>query len=287
MTFSLPTGIHMRAFLRRVGKHIRKHWILDAFILFAVGFVMTPHRLERFFVYYPSRQLEGNPGNLGLAYEDLTLITEDKLKLHGWFVPCAGARATILIFHGNGGNISHRLPHIELLHNLAVHVFIFDYRGYGNSGGKPFEKGLYRDARAAYDWWIHQRPQRGEKLILFGESLGGAVAVHLGARVPVSGLILQSTFTSARDMAKTMMPLGLLLPLTRVRFDSRKDMAKITCPKLIIHGTRDEIVPFRLGKVLYEIAPPPKFFYPVPDAGHNDLLWVAGGEYSRQSRTSC
>jgi fermentation-respiration switch protein FrsA (DUF1100 family) len=279
---SLQSGMHMRAFLRTVGKHIGRHWILGAFILLVLGFVMTPYRLERFFVYYPSRQLEGNPGNLGLAYDDLTMTTEDNLKLHGWFVPCGGARTTVLIFHGNAGNISHRLPYIELLHELGVNVFLFDYRGYGNSEGKPFEKGLYRDARAAYEWWLQERPAPGERLILFGESLGGAVAVHLGARVSASALILQSTFTSARDMAKTMMPLGLLLPLTGLRLDSKKDMAKIACPKLIIHGTSDEIVPFRIGELLYEITPPPKYFYAVPRAGHNDVLWVAGAEYGRQ-----
>lgn len=245
---------------------------------------MAPYSLERMFVYYPSRQIEENPGDLGLAFQDVTLDTEDKLKLHAWFVPCEGARATVLILHGNGGNISHRLPYINLLHRLSVHVFILDYRGYGKSEGKPFEEGLYRDARAAYEWWAQQRQPQGEKLILFGESLGGTVAVHLGARVPIAGLILQSTFTSARDMAKTMMPIGLLLPLTGIRFDSEKEIGKIACPKLVIHGIRDEIVPFRLGKTLYETAPSPKSFYAVPGAGHNDLFWIAGEEYGRKVR---
>jgi len=243
---------------------------------------MIPHALERMFVYYPFRQVEGSPGDLGLAYRDITLVTEDNLKLHGWFVPRDGARVTLLIFHGNAGNIGHRLPWIEMLHRLGVHVFIFDYRGFGKSEGKPFEEGLYRDARAAYRWWQSEREPLGEKLILVGESLGGSVAVHLAARAPVAGLILQSTFTSARDMAKTMFPIGLLLPLTGLKFDSRADIARVTCPKLVIHGDRDEIVPFRFGKALYEAAPSPKSFYAVPGAGHNDLLWAAGPEYGRQ-----
>ncbi len=272
----------MHAFLGTIGKHFRRHWVLEIFILLVVGFAMTPYRLERFFVYYPSREIEGSPGNFGLAYQDLAIETEDRLKLHAWFVPCEGSHTTVLILHGNGGNISHRLPYIDLLHQLGVHVFIFDYRGYGRSEGKPYEEGLYRDVRAVYNWWARQRQPQGEKLILFGESLGGAVAVHLGARVPIAGLVLQSTFTSARDMAKTMMPIGLLLPLTGVRFDSGKEISKIACPKLIIHGTRDEIVPFRLGKALYELASSPKLFYAIPGAGHNDVLWVAGAEYSRQ-----
>ncbi len=275
----------MDEFPGRAGRFLRRHWLIAAVLVLVIGFVMTPHRLERLFVYYPFRQLEGDPGSVGLAFQDIHLVTEDGIKLHGWFVPCEGAQSTLLIFHGNGGNISHRLPWIEMLHPLGVHVFIIDYRGFGRSEGTPFEEGLYRDARAAYNWWVRERQPRGEKLILVGESLGGAVAVHLGAQVPAAGLILQSTFTSARDMAKTMFPLGLLLPLTGLRFDSQKEIAKIACPKLLIHGTRDEIVPFRLGKTLYEIAPPPKSFYLVPEAGHNDLLWVAGSEYSRQLKS--
>ena len=243
---------------------------------------MIPHSLERLFVYYPYRQLEGDPGALGLRYQDVVLVTEDGVKLHGWFVPCEGARNTLLMFHGNGGNISHRLSFIRMLHQLGLHIFIIDYRGYGKSEGRPFEKGLYRDAQAAFDWWATERRPNGEKLILLGESLGGAVAVHLAARVPAAGLILQSAFNSARDMAKTMFPIGLLLPLARVQFDSEKEIAAVTCPKLFIHGDRDDIVPFRLGMALYDAAPPPKSLYTVHGAGHNDLLLVAGPEYGRQ-----
>jgi uncharacterized protein len=247
-----------------------------------IGFVMTPHWLEHLFIYYPTKQLEETPRDCGLAYQDLAIVTEDRVKLHGWFVPCDEARSTLLIFHGNGGNIGHRVQWIEMLHRLNVNVMTIDYRGYGKSEGDPFEDGLYRDARAAYQWWVEERKPRGERLIVVGESLGGAIAVNLAARVSPAGLIVQSTFTSARDMAKSMFPLGLLFPLIRVRFDSEKEIAQIHCPKLVIHGTSDEVVPFRLGKKLYEAAPPPKSFYVVPEAGHNDLLWAAGAEYSRR-----
>jgi uncharacterized protein len=274
----------MRELLKTVGKHFGRHWVLAGFVIFAVGFVMTPHALERLFVYYPSRQLSADPGNVGLNFQDIVVVAEDNVKLHGWFVPSEGANRTMMIFHGNGGNIGDRVPWVRLLHDLGVHVFVFDYRGYGKSEGNPFEEGLYRDARAVYGWWVRERQPRGEKLIIFGESLGGAVAVHLAARVPTAGLILQSTFTSARDMAKTMFPIGLLLPLTGIRFDSEKEIARVACPKFMIHGTRDEIVPFQLGKRLHDVAPHPKLFYSVPEAGHNDLVWVAGAEYSRQMR---
>ena len=246
---------------------------------------MVPHNLERFFVYYPTKQVFGDPKTIGLDFQDLFLVTEDDVRVHGWFVPATGAQSTLLIFHGNAGNIGDRLPWIELLHKLKAGVLIVDYRGYGRSGGDPFEEGLYRDASAAYAWWSSERGSKGEKLVLLGESLGCAVAVDLAVRVAPAGLILQSAFTSAWDMAKTLFPLGLLQPLAGVHFDSAAKIRRITCPKLIIHGDQDEIVPFRLGKKLYELAPQPKSFYEVPGAGHNDLLWVSGAEYSRQVRS--
>lgn len=267
-----------------IGRFARNHWPLTGLLVLAIATAMTPHLLERFFIYYPSKELAGNPSHLGLSYQELSLITEDRVQLHGWFVPCAGAGRTLLIFHGNAGNISHRLEWIQLLHELNCHILIIDYRGYGKSQGSPFEDGLYRDARAAHEWWIRERSGTGEQLVVMGESLGGCVAVNLAVGIKPAGLILQSTFTSARDMAKTIMPLGLLQPLTGTHFDSASKIDKLQCPKLLIHGERDEIVPLRLGRRLYELASPPKMFYEVPGAGHNDLVWIAGPEYSRRLR---
>jgi fermentation-respiration switch protein FrsA (DUF1100 family) len=276
--------VFMKRFWKSAAGFIRRHWPLSALLALAVGYLMVPHKLEQLFVYYPTRQVSENPALVGLSYQDVYLVTDDHVRLHGWFIPCADADNTLLIFHGNAGNIGDRLSWIELLHNLDVHVFIIDYRGYGKSEGAPFERGLYSDAHAAYDWWAHERQSNGEKLIIMEESLGGAVAVHLAARVFPAGLIIQSSFTSAWDMAKTMLPIGLLQPLINVHFDSAKEISRVTCPKLVIHGARDEIVPFRLGKRLYELALPPKSLYVVPEAGHNDLLWMAGPEYSRRLR---
>jgi uncharacterized protein len=275
----------MKVFLKNAGGFLRRHWVLEVFLVLAIGFSMIPHALERLFVYYPIRQIREDPGTIGLSYQDVSLNTEDGVRVHGWFIPCEGARRTVLIFHGNAGNIGDRLSYIELFHELDTHVFIIDYRGYGKSEGKPFEEGLYRDATAAFSWWAKERQPAGEKLILFGESLGGAVAVNLAARVAPAGLILQSTFTSAKDMAKTNILFRLMFPLTNVRFDSATDIVRVACPKLVIHGTRDEIVPYRMGEILYERMASPKWFYSVPEAGHNDLLWIAGAEYGRQLRT--
>jgi fermentation-respiration switch protein FrsA (DUF1100 family) len=271
--------------LKAAGRFLMRHWLIPAFLIAVVLLAMTTNVLERMFVYYPTKQLVENPSALGLKYQDVYPLTEDGIRLHGWFVPQPGAPYTFLILHGNGGNISHRLGWIQILRDLNAHILIVDYRGYGRSEGKPFEKGLYRDALAAYRWLSMERSSDKSRFILLGESLGGAVAVELAGRVPVDGLVLQSTFTSAWDMAKTIMPVGLLQPFTGVRFDSASIIPAVQCPKLFVHGNQDDIVPFRLGRKLFELAPPPKEFYEVSGAGHNDLLVIAGSEYLRRMRS--
>jgi fermentation-respiration switch protein FrsA (DUF1100 family) len=261
-----------------------RHWLLVLFLGGGVLLVMTTNVLERWLIYFPTRDLAGDPSQLGLSYLDIRASAQDGVALHGWFIPQPGARHTLLIFHGNAGNISHRLPWLRMLHELGAHVMILDYRGYGRSQGRPSEKGLYLDARAAYDWWVRERAADKSRLVLVGESLGGAICVDLAAAVPVDGMILQSTFTNARDMAKILFPLGLLRPLAGIRFDSAAKIGNIRCPKLFIHGDRDEIVPFRLGRDLYDMAPSPKEFFEVPGAGHNDLLWTAGPAYTKRLR---
>jgi uncharacterized protein len=268
----------------KAGRFLWKHWPSTALAFLALGVIVTPHTLERMFVYYPVKDVSETPSSIGLTYRDLTLETTDHVKLHGWYVPHPSATVTLLILHGNAGNIGHRVPWIEMLHQTEAGILIVDYRGYGNSEGKPHEGGLYRDAQTAHEWWRRERSHGGEKLVLLGESLGGAVAVDLAARFPVAGLIVQSTFTNAWDVAKTILPLGLLQPLAGVHFDSAAKIAGIRCPKLFIHGSRDEIVPYRLGRKLYELSPPPKDFYEVQDAGHNDLPWVGGSQYVERVR---
>lgn len=272
----------MLKYCKAAGLYVLRHWFIALFLGAVVLLAMTTNILERMLVYYPMREIEAEPSQVGLQYVDVNVVTEDGIRVHGWFVPKSDALYTLLIFHGNAGNISHRLSWIQMLHELRAHVMIIDYRGYGRSEGKPSEQGLYRDALAAFAWLKNNRPSDRGKLILIGESLGGAVAVDLAARVPVDGIVLQSTFTTAWDMAKTLFPIGLLQPLTGVRFDTAAKIEKVRCPKLIIHGNRDEIVPLRLGRKLFDLAPPPKQFYEVPGAGHNDLLWIAGPEYVKR-----
>jgi len=272
------------ALLKTAVRFVLRHWVLFLFLVGVVLLAMTTNALERRLIYFPSRDLVGDPSQLGLSYLDIRTAARDGIVLHGWFIPQPGAHHTLLIFHGNAGNISHRLPWLQMLHEIGAHVMILDYRGYGRSQGQPSEKGLYLDARAAYDWWSRERAADRSRLILVGESLGGAVCIDLAASVPVDGLILQCTFTSARDMAKILFPLGLLQPLTGVRFDSAAKIGNIRCPKLFIHGDSDEVVPFRLGRELFDKALPPKEFFEVPGAGHNDLVWTAGPAYAERVR---
>jgi len=265
--------------MRRLLRFGLGHWLILSAILGLILLAMTTDFLERMFVYFPEKGLEVDPSTMGLPFLDVHATAEDGVGIHGWFFPRPGAPITLLILHGNAGNISHRLGWVQVLRALDAHIMIIDYRGYGRSEGKPFEEGLYLDARAAYEWWRGERATDKSKIILVGESLGGAVAVDLAAKVPVDGIILQSTFTSARDMASTMFPIGLLRPLMRIRFDSAAKIPLVRCPKLIIHGNRDEIVPYHLARKLYELAAPPKTFYEVRGAGHNDLLLISGAEY--------
>ncbi len=275
----------MLARLGHAGRPFLRHWFTTSIIAGAILAFMSTHILERMFVYFPTSEIEADPSAIGLAFQDINPVTQDGVKLHGWFIPHTGARTAFLLFHGNAGNISHRLDWIQMLHDLETQIVIIDYRGYGRSAGKPFEQGLYLDALAAYDWWIKNHGAEGNKLILFGESLGGAVAVDLAAKVPVDGIVLQSTFSSARDMAKAMIPLGLLQPFIGVQFDSASKIRSLRCPKLFIHGSLDETVPYSLGRKLYASCLPPKNFYVVNLAGHNDLLTRAAGSYSTQLRT--
>ncbi|MEE9325466.1 MAG: alpha/beta hydrolase [Dehalococcoidia bacterium] len=229
------------------------------------------------YIFYPDKELISTPADYDLPFEDVYFPTADGLKLHGWFVP--GERDVAwLWFHGNAGNISHRLDNLRLLHEkLQLNVFLFDYRGYGQSQGRPSEKGTYLDGEAALNH-LHSRSNVDPKrVILFGRSLGGGVAVELASRERVYGLILESPFTSVPDMAKKVVPLLPLGPIIRTKYDSLSKIGRVEAPLLVIHGDMDEIVPMEQGMRLYEAARDPKELYIIPGAGHNDT-YIAGGE---------
>ena len=236
-------------------------------------------RIENFFIFYPGRVLEAAPPDYHLQFEEVFFETPDHTWLHGWYFPGDASEPVVLFCHGNAGNVSHRLDNVRRLldHNLTV--FLFDYRGYGKSEGNPSEKGIYTDGLAACDYLLKQKHVPPEKLVLFGRSLGGAVTTEIALKRNVRSLILESAFTSTRDMARTIPLFMLFSPLIPRHFNNLKKIARITVPKLIIHGTRDEIVPFSLGEKLFKSASPPKYFFPIEGAGHNDTYIVGGTRY--------
>lgn len=225
-------------------------------------------------VYYPDlpgREYEATPGDYKLPYENITLTASDGVRLAAWFVPAEHPRGTLLYAHGNAGNISHRLDGIRLFHELGLSVLIFDYRGYGQSGGEPDEEGTYRDAEAAWQHLTAQRGLRPEGIVVFGESLGASVAAHLAAQHRPGALILASAFTSVPDLASDLYPLLPVRWITRYRYDTRRALQEVHAPVLIAHSREDEIIPFQHGQTLYAAAHEPKQFLELR-GGHNDLF---------------
>ena len=235
--------------------------------------------IERHFIFFPERKLLATPADVGLEFEDLRFSAADATRLHGWLVPGSGETA-LLWFHGNAGNVGDRVALLKELHEqLGLSIFILEYRGYGASQGTPSEKGLYLDAEAALQSLIARLGSGARRIVLFGQSLGAAVAVELARRGPPSGLILESAFTSVSAMARHHYPWLPVGPLLRTRFDSLAKIAQVKAPLLVIHGDRDEIAPLRMGEALFAGAAEPKRLRVFRGAGHNDLPIVAGGEY--------
>jgi fermentation-respiration switch protein FrsA (DUF1100 family) len=264
--------------LRSRSKSFRPLWAL-ALILALGGLTGCGMVWDSFIesqIFFPDKNLVAHPGDLGLKYEDQWIQTEDGLSLHAWWLPAEGAQTVLLFFHGNAGNISHRLDNLRLLNARGLSVLIFDYRGYGRSQGSISEKGLYIDSRAAYEAGLARAREQGCRLVLFGRSLGGVAAVSVAQRPEAAGVILESTFTNLGDMAKKHFPLPGVGRLKN-RFDSLTRIVGVTAPKLFIHGDRDDIVPFELGRRLYEAAPQPKCWLTLEGAGHNDT-YERGGE---------
>ena len=244
----------------------------------ALGGAFMLSRLVDWFAFHPTPGRDLHPEQLGLAAEELRLRAEDGVSLHAYFLPAPGASRALLFLHGNAGNASHRLPNAAELVELGTHVLLIDYRGYGLSDGSPSEAGVYRDARAGLAHLLEDRGLPEKRIVVFGRSLGTAVAVDLARQRPLAGLILESAFTSAADLARGMFgPIGALL--ARRIFDSESKIPQLRCPVLFFHGDRDSIVDLELGRRLFDRAPEPKSFDVIQGAGHNDTTAVGGREY--------
>ncbi|MEK7792356.1 MAG: alpha/beta hydrolase [Pseudomonadota bacterium] len=221
-------------------------------------------------IYFPEAapEITNTPNDIGLMYESITLTTPDGEALHGWFVPASAARRTVLFFHGNAGNISHRLDYLPMFQQLGYNTLLFDYRGYGQSSGTPSESGTYLDAQAAWQYLTETRSIAPAQIILFGESLGGAVAAWLAAREHPGLLVLASTFTSVPDLAAEIYPFLPVRWITRFQYNTLETVPSITCPIFIAHSPQDEIIPFQHGQRLFQAAHEPRQFLTLEN-GHN------------------
>jgi len=233
---------------------------------------------EKGIVFFPDPEMVGDPNDVGLAYEDVWFDAADGVKLHGWWVPVKGA-PVLVWFHGNGGNISHRLENIQLLHDLVgVQVFIFDYREYGRSSGRISREGTFLDAAAAYRYVTETKGVPAADVVLFGRSLGTALATDLAVNHPCRSLILESAFTNSGEMAKMLAPF-LFDWRPKVPYDNLGEIDKVKVPVLVIHGTDDEIIPVDMGRRVFGAANDPKKLYLIPGAHHNDTYLVGGRAY--------
>ncbi|RLD96912.1 MAG: alpha/beta hydrolase, partial [Aquificota bacterium] len=225
------------------------------------------------------------PAQAGLDYQDLWIETPDGARLHGWLVVAAPAAPLLVFCHGNAGNIGDRVANVALLVRAGISVLTFDYRGYGRSSGKPTEEGVYLDGRTVYDYAVGSLAYRPRDVVLFGRSLGAAVAAHLASRVEVAGVILESAFTNLKDLAWVHYPFIPGKFLVKRKFNVVEMVKKVKAPLLVIHGDRDSLVPLRMGERVYKQAPGPKEFYVIPGADHNDTELVGGETYIRRLRS--
>jgi hypothetical protein len=245
--------------------------VLLLVVLLVAALVLRQDRL----MFHPTRRLAATPESYGLDATELSVVTEDHVRLHGWWIRGAGHRV-LLYFHGNAGNAADRLERARALHDrLGLDVFLVDWRGYGRSEGSPSEEGLQRDGRAVYRTAIDSG-FRPDQIVLFGESLGTAVAIDLATKWACAGVVLETPFLSARALARVHYP-WVPLALVRNQWDNEARVADVPVPKLFIVAERDEVAPAAQGRRLFEIARGVRELLVVPGAHHNDV-WIVGGE---------
>jgi len=253
--------------------------LLAAALALGVAFLVWD-RLIGGLIFQPSPGVDLDPDRHGA--EELFLTAEDGVRIHAFWLPAEGASRALLFLHGNAGNASHRLPNAAALRDLGTHVLLLDYRGYGRSEGAPSESGVYADARAGLAWLTQERGIPERRIVVFGRSLGGAVAVDLARGRTLAGVILESTFPSLSAAGR--FHFGPLGALAGDRFASQDKIEEVRAPLLFFHGDRDRVIGHGLGRELYEAAPHPKDFVTLAGAGHNDTVEVGGRPYLERIR---
>lgn len=245
---------------------------LGKLALLLLGLFMLLRWFEHTQTYHPSRSFYASGAELGRAWEDIRFAASDGVKLNGWFFPAntnsPRTHLAVVICHGNGGNISHRLGLYDALLNTGVNVYAFDYRGYGRSEGRPGEAGTYLDARAAYAW-LRLRGFAATNIIVYGESLGGGIASELAAGEPCGGLVLEKTFTSLTDLGAELYPFLPVRTLGSIHYDTRSRLPNIRVPVLVMHSRADSLIPFHHAERNFAAANEPKFFSELA-GDHND-----------------
>jgi uncharacterized protein len=257
--------------------------VLRMLTMLAVGYAVVLGLVFVFqprLVYFPMKGSYGaTPQTYGLAFERVNVPTADGEQLAAWWIPTpAPAKGTVLLFHGNAGNIAHRIDYARMFHGMGYDTLLVDYRGYGESTGSPSEQGTYRDAEASWSWLTTRRGIKASDIVIFGESLGGGVAVPLAAKHAPRALILASTFTSIPDLGAQVYPWLPVRWLSRIHYNNLAGLERINAPVLIAHSPGDEIIPYTHGKKLFDVAREPKTFLELR-GGHNDGFVFARPEW--------
>jgi fermentation-respiration switch protein FrsA (DUF1100 family) len=269
-----------KSFLYTLPRIVKRMFLL-VIVSLAIGYLLLiayVYVKQGEMLYYPEKKIDATPYDIGLDFQDLTLRTKDGVDISAWYIPAEDARGFVLFCHGNAGNISHRLDSIKIFHSLGLGVLIFDYRGYGKSKGSPDEEGTYRDAESAWDYLVNVLHVKPAKIVLFGRSLGSAVAAEVALRKQAGALIMESGFTSVPDLGKKFfphLPVGLI---SRYHYESINKVGRIKLPKLFIHSPEDEIVPYEQGARLFEKASEPKELLKIV-GGHNEGFLLSGKVY--------
>jgi uncharacterized protein len=248
-----------------------------------VGLLVALYFGQARMVFMPRTEIMGTPKDIGLAYEQVKLTTQDNLAISAWFVPATSkdaiGKGVILFCHGNAGNIGDRTAYLPIFHSLGLSVLLFDYQGFGSSQGTPTEAGTYADVESAWQYLSQVRQIPPSKIVIYGESLGGAVATYMAEKQRSGGLILASTFTSITDRAAELYPFLPIRLISKYSYNSIARMPNIKSPVLVIHSPQDEIIPFAHGEALYKAANEPKMFVKIK-GDHNGGFLDAQEIYS-------
>lgn len=229
-------------------------------------------------VFVPTRNSVMTPDEFGIKFEEVSLRVSEQDSIHGWYFPVDSSAPTILFCYGNAGNKSRRMISIQFFIEQGLNLVIFDYRGYGQSDGKPGETNCYDDVERVYRWLVDEKKISPKKIIIFGRSLGGAIAIELATRVECAGLIVESSFTSIPDMSRLMFPYMFTDQLTKNKFDSIKKIKSVECPLLVTHSVEDDLIPFSMGRKLFEQGAEPKMFFELTGR-HNDRDFLRDSAY--------